>query len=232
MKRFWKIAGIATVVALLGVVVIGAVAFAQDGEDGKDWPFNFRERMHEAIARNLGISVEEYDAAVETAQQEVIDEAVAEGWLTEDQAERMRERMEEGDMPWIKGRNSRFVRRAAGHSITTVAETLDMTPQELLAELRDGRSIAEIAAEQGVDTQTIVDALMDQLREKLDEAVANGRLTQERADWILSQAETRITDMLNRTWGDHMPGGRFDGFRRPGMRPGGHFQGPHGQFDD
>lgn len=240
MKKIWKIAGIATLVAVLGVAALGAIAFAQ--EETADWPFNFRERMHEAIARNLGISVEEYEAAVETAQGQVLDEAVAEGWLTEDQAERMREQMAEGNwgaMRGVMGRNAQFMRQAAGRTfINTAAEALDMTPQDLLAALREGQSIADIAAEQGVDTQVIVDAQLAQIQERLDQAVADGKITQQRADWMLSQAETRMTEMLDRTWeGNPAFGGKPGrGFLRHGKGaggfPGGGFQGPHGQPHD
>jgi hypothetical protein len=66
MQRFWKVAGIATLVAILGVVAIGTVAFAQ--EDGEGFPFDFGARFREAIADALGITVDEYDAAVEEAR--------------------------------------------------------------------------------------------------------------------------------------------------------------------
>ena len=62
MKKFWKTAGIATLVAILGVVGVGAVAYAQDDGSGK--PFDFGGRFREAVAEVLGVSVEEYDAAV------------------------------------------------------------------------------------------------------------------------------------------------------------------------
>ena len=66
MKKFWTIAGIATLVAVLGVVSLGAVAYAQD--DGSGGPFDFGGRFREAISGVLGISVEEYDAAVDQAR--------------------------------------------------------------------------------------------------------------------------------------------------------------------
>ena len=93
MSKLWKIIGIATLVAILGVMAVGVVAYAQNDE-GEGWPFNFHERFKEILADKLGVTVGEYDAAVEQAQGQVVDEALEEGWLTEDQAERMRERAE------------------------------------------------------------------------------------------------------------------------------------------
>mgnify|MGYP001556263311 FL=1 len=101
MQRIWKVAGIATIVAILGVAVLGAAAYAQDDEGS---PFDFGARFREAVAKTLGISVDEYDAAVKEAHEQVLDEAVSEGKLTEEQAERLRERMEQAPGAWGRGK--------------------------------------------------------------------------------------------------------------------------------
>jgi len=103
VKKFWKVAGIATLVAIVGVMLIGAVALAQDPEDGADWPFDFRAKLHQAIADALGIGVDEYDAAVQTAHDQVLDQAVAEGYLSQEQADQIRERAAEGFGPGMMG---------------------------------------------------------------------------------------------------------------------------------
>ena len=69
MKRIWKIVGVATLVAILGVAAVGAVAYAQD--DGEGFPFDFAGRFKEALAGILGVTVEEYDNAVDQAQSQV-----------------------------------------------------------------------------------------------------------------------------------------------------------------
>jgi hypothetical protein len=230
MRRFWKVAGIATLVAVLGVAAVGVVAFAQDGDDGSVFPFNFREKMHDAIAKALGISVEDYDEAIGTAQEEVLSEAVESGWLTQEQADQMRERAEQGFHGGMPGglhgpRGGKFGRGGLMHGpegsmLGVAADKLGLTTEELLAKLQDGQSIADVAAEQNVDTQTIVDAYVAQLAERLAEAVENGYLTQERADWMLEQAGSLIPDQLDKTWEDCGPGGfrggwgpgRFEGF--------------------
>ncbi len=244
MKKFWKIAGIVTLVAVLGVTAVGAVAFAQDAEDGADWPFNFRERFTEAIAGVLGISVEEYDAAVDTAQGQVLDEAVAEGWLTEEQAEQVRERVAEGFGPGTRGgmRGGKFGPMHGGHGgfmggpenslVGVAADQLDMTVEELLEALDGETSIADVATEQGVEPQAIADAHLAQIAERLDEAVAEGYLTQERADWMLEQATERVQECLYEPFEFEGPchGGGFRG--GPGrMRPGGNFRGFPNQND-
>lgn len=237
MKRFLTIAGIATLVAVLGVAAVGAVAYAQDDEAG--WPFDFRQNFREAIAGILGISVDEYDAAVEQAQGQVVDEAQAEGWLTEEQAEQMREKMAEGFGP-RGGMDRDFMGKGhmgkrpmgkapmggGGGLLETAADKLDMPVKDLFTELKDGKSIADVAAEKGVDTQVIVDAFLEDIKATLDEAVANGKLTQERADWMLQQAAERVPEQLDGTFEGSAPGGfpkrdwRGGGMRQPPGKPG------------
>ncbi len=210
MTKFWKIVGATTLVAVLGLVAVGAIALAQDSDSGSDGPFDFATRFREALANILGISVEEYDAAVEKAQDQVVDEAVAEGWLTEEQAELLRWRMDQAPGFGMRGMGRGFGRHGWGiggflgdNLLSIAADKLNMKLTELLTELQDGKSIADVAKEKGVDTQTIVDAYLAQLKENLDKAVADGRITQKQADYMLQQAEERVTDQLDNTW----PGG-------------------------
>jgi hypothetical protein len=203
MKQFWKIVGIAALVGILGVAAVGAVAYAQD-DDESSGAFDWAIRFKQALAGALGISVDEYDAAVETAQDQVVDEALAEGWLTEEQAELLRWRMDrapDGGMPWL-GRGLGELGRGmpGGDSLLSVAaDELGMTLTELLTELEADKSIADVAAEKGIDTQVIVDAYLAQVREKVDEAVAEGRITQKQADYQLQRAEERVTARLDDT---------------------------------
>lgn len=225
MRKFWKIIGITTLVAVLGLVAVGAIALAQDSDTGSQEPFDFATRFREALANILGISVEEYDAAVEKAQDQVVDEAVAEGWLTEEQAELLRWRMDQAPGFGMRGMGRGLGRHGWGmggflgeNLLSIAADKLDMKLTELLTELQDGKSIADVAKEKGVDPQTIVDAYLAQLKENLDQAVAKGRITQKQADYLLQQAEERVTDQLDNTWSGRVGGPWGKGF--PGMMPG------------
>ena len=208
MKGFWKVAGIATLVAILGVTAVGAVAYAEDG-DGSGWPFDFRERTQEAIAGILGINVATYEAAVNQAREQVIGEAVSEGWLTDDQADRMRERQAEGSSP--RGMDKGFMGPRGGLAggfagckgnspVGIAAEELGISVRELMTELQGGKSIAGLAGEKGVELETISNVYLEQLIENLKTAVDEGRLTQERADWMLEQAQERAPELLEKTW--------------------------------
>lgn len=100
--------------------------------------------------------------------------------------------------------------------LSSAAETLGVTEDELRAALRDGQTIAEVAADQGIEVQAVVDAIATALRERLDEAVTEGRLTQEEADERLAAAEELITAAVNGEvpMRDGGPDGGHGGHRR------------------
>lgn len=222
MKKIWKIVGIAAMVAILGVAAVGAVVYAQD--DGSGGPFDFHGKFREAIAEILGISVDDYDAAVEQAQDQVVDEALAEGWLTEEQAELFQWRMDRAPttrMPGLgpdMGKLGHHLIGGGDGLVSIAADEMEMSLTDLLTEIEDGKSIADVAEEKGVDTQTIVDAYLAQIQEKLDEAVAEGNMTQTQADYRLQQAEERVTDLLHSTGLGGLRGGGRHG--RPMGFPG------------
>jgi hypothetical protein len=223
MNRVWKIVGIATLVAILGVATVGAVAYAQD--DGEGFPFDFAGKFKEALADILGVTVEEYDNAVEQARGQVIDEAKAEGWLTEDQAEMLQWRWEQAPDMGFRGMGRGFDKFGPGmldrgdSLLSIAADALDLSLTDLLTELQDGKSVADVASEKGVDTQAIVDAYAAQFKENLDEAVAEGRITQKQADYQLERATERVSERLENTGSGEFRGGRHGGGMRgfPGL---------------
>ena len=58
MKRGWKIAAIVAMVAILGTATVGVVAYAQEATTGSSTILDLGQRVKEAIAQALGISVE------------------------------------------------------------------------------------------------------------------------------------------------------------------------------
>ncbi|MFC2045989.1 hypothetical protein ACFLTC_00515 [Chloroflexota bacterium] len=247
MKRTWKIVGIATVVAILGLAAVGAVALAQEPEDGADSPFKLRDRFRVAIAGALGIDVEKYDAAVEEARGKVLDDAVEEGVLTEEQVERQQERAElgygrgmmpHGD-PGFRGRRGG---RMPGHGrggfmggpgnslVALAAENLGMDVDDLLAELQAGKTVAGVDG-LGGDAEAIAEAYVETMAGHLEEAVADGRITAEQAASMQEQMKEAIQKWLKEprpAEESECPGGHWR--RAPGQAPG-RFWGFPGQND-
>ncbi len=88
-------------------------------------------------------------------------------------------------------------RGCKGRSLETAATTIGIDQADLKAALEEGSTIADVAEANGVDAQTVIDALVEARTERIAERVENGRLTQEEADEKLADLETKITDRVN-----------------------------------
>ena len=100
-----------------------------------------------------------------------------------------------------------------------VAQMLDLTVDEVLTELSSGISIAELAANHGVDAQAVIDETLAQHQIALETAVANGTLSQEQADLMQANMAAMIATRVNQPWGS-MSGGRGFGHGAGGCHGG------------
>ena len=82
-------------------------------------------------------------------------------------------------------------------SLDTAATALGVTSEELRAALREGKSVADVAGEQGVDVQVVIDALAAEAQERIATAVSEGRITQAQADERLATLTDDITKIVN-----------------------------------
>lgn len=86
-------------------------------------------------------------------------------------------------------------------SLTAVAaEVIGIEQADLVAELTAGATIADVAAENNVAPQAIVDAYVQPRTDTLDAAVAAGRITQDQADAMLAQMAAMISAKLDQPW--------------------------------
>jgi hypothetical protein len=101
-----------------------------------------------------------------------------------------------------------------GDQSDIVAEALDMTTEELQAELDAGKSLLAIAEGQGLDETELQAAIQTVVSNRIDEAVAAGDLTQTQADALKARLE-RENSFFGRGLGSV-------GFGMRGPRMGGH----------
>lgn len=83
-----------------------------------------------------------------------------------------------------------FTRGMGGQlGLEAAAEALGMTAEELSTQLWGGKTLAELAEAAGVDLQDVRDAVNAALeaaqREAIEQAVEDGTITREHADWLL-----------------------------------------------
>lgn len=84
-----------------------------------------------------------------------------------------------------------------GRGLDTAAGAIGISVDELRTALRDGQSVADVAKSKGVDSEKVVSALVGQLKTRLDEAVAAGRITQAQADEKVANATEPIRAFVN-----------------------------------
>ena len=79
-------------------------------------------------------------------------------------------------------------------ALETVAGILGTDAETLKAQLKEGKTVAEIA---GGQTQAVIDALVANANARIDEAVANGKIDAEKAAEMKTKAAERISKWVN-----------------------------------
>lgn len=138
---------------------------------------------------------------------QALDELVADGTITAEQADAVATKLADSRPERGPGGPGRG-RHGKGPGLEAAATALGIEPSELMQQLRDGKTIAQVAAERGVDVQTVIDAMVAELSTHLDEKVAAGDLTQEEADARKAEATERISEMVNNAMPAGGPMGR------------------------
>lgn len=78
-----------------------------------------------------------------------------------------------------------------------VAEFVGIDVETLRDQLREGATLADLAAANGVPLADLIDAIVGESAERLDRAVDAGRLTAERAAELAERLDERITARVN-----------------------------------
>jgi hypothetical protein len=85
-----------------------------------------------------------------------------------------------------------------GAALEAVAEVLDMSTDDLSAALEEGQTLQDLADEAGVDMQEIFDAMSavreESMRERVAQALEDGSMSQEKADWLLEGLDKGFLD--------------------------------------
>lgn len=211
--RKTRIAVAAAAGSLVAIGLGGVGAFAASSAFS---PAEESQAVIDDAAAQLGVEPDALSDALEQALENRLDDAVDSGRLTEEQAERLKERLDSAGVPLLFGHGWRglgggFHRPHGLELFAGAASYLGMTETELREALVD-QTLAEIAEEQGKTVAGLVQSLVATAERRIDEAVSDGRLTQEQATQLEAGLEERIERFVD---GDF----RRSGFgRRPGFR--------------
>jgi hypothetical protein len=179
------------VVVLLIIGVGGSIALAQ-GPTPTPPKGGWAELYRQILASKLGVSVEKLQQAMQDARKDALNEAVKRGLLTQQQADRLQQ-----------PRDKFPVLRAFGTlgkaALDGAAQALGMKSDDVLAALRGGKTLADLAKEKNVDPNKVKQAIVDAEKAAIDQAVKDGKLTQARADQLKAQLDPSKID-LNRKY--------------------------------
>ncbi|HRE48481.1 MAG TPA: hypothetical protein PLD47_12215 [Aggregatilineales bacterium] len=170
-----------------------------------------------AVIKEKGGELSAIQAAVKPVVVEAIRKAAAEGKLTQETADAITARLDallervlnevikRGEARKEEGTENRFLRlfelRYSTALIAQTAKATGLTQRALLPQLREGKSLAQIATEKGVDPATIIAAATTDITRQI-ERLSNGetpRLKAEDKTTLLEELPAKLTDLMNST---------------------------------
>jgi polyhydroxyalkanoate synthesis regulator phasin len=214
-------AGVALLVAGLGAA--GAVAASRMSSPSEE-----SKAVIDDAASQLGIEPSALSDALKQALKNRVDEAVEAGRITKEQADELKARIDADEYPLLfgHGRPGFGGRHVHLEVLSTAASYLGLTEAELRDELQD-KTLAEIAKSKGKSVSGLVQQLVATQTKRIDEAVADGRLTDDQATELKADLQKHMEALVNGEL--HRPGeGRhprfWPGSGSPRAPP--HFGGP------
>src|SRR5262245_20103509 len=209
--------------ALLAAVAVGGGIAANKALT----PKQEQQAVIDDAAKQLGVTPTELSSALKQALKNRVDAAVQNGLLTKEQADRIKKAIDEGNAPLFGlgprrfNDHDHFKFRGHGHgpfeqALDATTDYLGITRSELMTELGNGKTLAQVAKAHGKTADGLVDVLMKQAEQKLDQAVKNGHITEADKKEMLTGLEKRITDLVN----GRFPAPHFQKFDGDGRPPG------------
>lgn len=184
--------------ATAGVLAVAGGGIAYAATSGT----NPRDALLKDAAQRLNVSPDKLRAALQGAVGDQLDQAVKAGKLTQQQADRIKQRMQQrGDfLPFGGGGPHRFM-HAFGPGpragLSAAASYLGLTRAQLRQQLESGKSLADVAKAKGKDLKGLEDAIVAAEKARLDKAVQNGRITSAQRDRILKRLQQRVAGLVN-----------------------------------
>jgi len=172
--------------AATGAVLVGAGTALAASQDAGDRGARCDARIAK-VAERRGVTVEQLTADVKAHLVARIDVAEKAGRISSERAARLRDRVAQGSL--CGSRQHVAARVAVGGMLVSAARFLELDRRELRAQL-PGTSLAALAQKQGKSVSALKAALVAPAAQRLAKAVADGKVTQARADAVLERLGT------------------------------------------
>jgi len=135
-----------------------------------------------------------YKRQLKQAELQTVDQMVKDGKITQAQADELKSRINSGQgfgFPFRHGGpgDRAFKRNLREAELNAIAGTLQMTPSDLMTQLRSGQTLSQLEQAKGVSDKAVRSAVHNAARPVLDGAVKAGSITQAEEDAILSSID-------------------------------------------
>jgi hypothetical protein len=84
-----------------------------------------------------------------------------------------------------------------GPKLDAAAQALNLSADALREQLRDGKTLAQVAQDQNVDVQKVIDAMVADATARIDQKVQEGDLSADEANERKAELKDRITGLVN-----------------------------------
>ncbi|MCC6238020.1 MAG: hypothetical protein IT299_10650 [Dehalococcoidia bacterium] len=188
------------------------------------------EEQLNRFAQNLGVDATRVKEAIKQTALQHIDEALAAGNLTAEQAQQAKDAINSGEFPGMGGfgfGGFKGGRGDGGHGgpggfgglggvmkqgSEALATFLGVSADTLRTELQ-GKSLADVATAHGKSADQLKAFLTSEAEKKAQEAVTAGKLTQDQATKMLDAMKANLDEMITRVHSTDASGGRGFGPR-------------------
>src|SRR3954454_24342014 len=205
----------------LAVAAGGGIAYAAATQTS---PEQERKAFLDDAANRLNTTPDKLEAALKAAAKARIDAAVADGRLTPDQGDKIKQRIDQGGgVPFLGrgggpggpggpgkgfgpgGPGNGFGPGGPGHrhgggpfgGLDAAASYLGLTEAKLFDQLRSGKTLAEVAKSQSRSVDGLKAAIAADVKKHLDEKVQEKALTQAQADKLQKELDSHLDDLVN-----------------------------------
>ncbi len=163
------------------------------------------------FAAKLGLNPDDVKAKALETRREMLDQAVRDGRITQAQADALKQNLDANRLiaPIYIGRGRSGVVPPAGRglpgfkfgggfgldALEAVAGVLNITPADLVTQLSQGRSLADIASARNVDQARVKQAIIDASTAEIDRALQFGLISQAQATALKAQLTQENIDL-------------------------------------
>jgi polyhydroxyalkanoate synthesis regulator phasin len=172
------------------------------------------QRYLQDLANRLGISVSTLQQDKLGAAEDVLAQLVKDGKLTQNQADKIKQRLESqkacsgnGRGLWGLGIEKQALQQYLPSVANQVAQGLHMTVDQLKTQLQSGKSLSAIASAQGVSSAQLQTLVTNAIQSVVNKAVGDGNLTQQQATNIMQMLQKNpgvLNHLLSGQIGKHV----------------------------